>query len=256
MAQDKADSARLSRARQLQKAELGVSRVQSSYTQVAAQLRDLITRGDLVVGQRLPSEAEMAPLFGVSRSTIREALRILVTEHLIETRRGVQGGAFVAQPDPSQLEGMLSTSFSMLALTNQVDAEAFLQAMSALDGPAAALAARRRGGDQVDELIRTTREIDADDLEVMRQLHIDFHSALLVASGNKLLVAMGRPVAAVARARFRRTTPGEEFWEQNLRDHQAIARAILDGDEVEAFRRANEHITGNLAPYYEQEKVD
>ena len=66
---------------------LDVKRVQTSYMQVADQLRDLITRGDLAVGQRLPSEAELAPLFGVSKSTIREALRILVTDGLVETRR-------------------------------------------------------------------------------------------------------------------------------------------------------------------------
>ena len=76
-----------------------VRRIQSSYRQVADQIQDLIIAGDLVAGQRLPSEAEMIPLFGVSRSTIREALRILSTNGLVVTRRGVNGGTFVAELD-------------------------------------------------------------------------------------------------------------------------------------------------------------
>ncbi|GAT16038.1 FadR/GntR family transcriptional regulator [Mycolicibacterium thermoresistibile] len=225
-------------------------RVQSSYIQVADQLRDLILRGDLAVGQKLPSEAEMAPLLGVSRSTIREALRILTTEHLIETRRGIQGGAFVAVPDSERLEGMFNTSFSMLALTNQVDARSFLQAMRALEGPAAALAAAARGGDQVEELKRTAAMVDPADQEAAMQQSADFHSAILRASGNKLLEAMGRPVSAVARSKFRRTVPGLEFWERNQRAHQELLKAILAGDENLAYELATRHIDEDLSPYY------
>ena len=49
----------------------------------------------------------MAPLFGVSRTTIREALRILVTDGLVETKRGVHGGTFVVDVDTSHVEGLL-----------------------------------------------------------------------------------------------------------------------------------------------------
>jgi GntR family transcriptional regulator, transcriptional repressor for pyruvate dehydrogenase complex len=228
---------------------LGVKRVQSSYVQVADQLRDLIVRGDISVGAKLPSEAELAPLFGVSRSTIREALRILSTENLIETRRGVQGGAFVAEPDAGRVEGMLNMSLSMLALTNQVDAGDFLEAMRALEGPAARLAAERRGAGYEDELRRTSRPRPGADRESLQRDYADFHSAVLRASGNKLLEAMGRPVAVVARARFRQTTPSESFWEENSKAHLQIAHAILSGDADAAYQLASTHID-ELSSHY------
>lgn len=228
---------------------LGVKRVQSSYVQVADQLRDLIVRGDLSVGAKLPSEADLAPLFGVSRSTIREALRILTTEHLIETRRGVQGGAFVAEPDAGRVEGMLNMSLSMLALTNQVDARDFLEAMRALEAPAARLAALRRGAGFEDDLRRTSQSRPGADHETLQRDYADFHSVVLRASGNKLLEAMGRPVAVVARARFRQTTPSESFWEENSDAHLKIAEAILSGDADAAYELASSHIDG-LSSHY------
>jgi len=232
------------------RAQLEVRRVQSSYIQVSDQLRDLILRGDLATGQKLPSEAEMAPLFGVSRSTIREALRILVTEGLLTTRRGVQGGTFVAELDSSRIEGVLNTTLHVLALTNQVGAADFLEAWQALEVPAARLAARRRGGDVLAELERTSRDMPVKAARDARLAQSgEFHSAVLVASGNYLLEAMGRPVSAVARVRFSRTVPTVDFWRTNTEEHRRIYAAIKAGDEERAQAEAAAHVSG-LLQYY------
>jgi GntR family transcriptional repressor for pyruvate dehydrogenase complex len=230
--------------------QLEVRRIRSSYIQVADQLRDLISKGDLVVGQRLPSEAEMAPLFGVSRSTIREALRILVTDGLVVTRRGVRGGTFVAELDPARVEGVLNNAFNLLALTNKVRAADFLEAWQAIDVPAARLAARRREAEDLAELERLSAPAASTAPRSARlQQSSDFHFAVLGASGNLLLEAMGRPVSAVARARFSRTSPDENFWEINTAEHRRIYEAIAAGDEDAAAREAAEHVMG-LAKYY------
>src|SRR5690606_41473079 len=63
---------------------LRVRRVRAAYRQVADQLREQILTGTLPSGTRLPSEAELTGLFGVSRSTVREALRLLASQHLID----------------------------------------------------------------------------------------------------------------------------------------------------------------------------
>jgi len=230
---------------------LNVRRIQSSYMQVAEQLRENILRGELSLGQRLPSEAEMAPLFGVSRSTIREALRILVTDGLLVTRRGVHGGTFVAELDPSRIEGVLSTAFNFLALTNQVSVRDFLDAWRAIDVPAAGLAAYRHGGDGLEALERTSRMMPSTAPRAKRlQQSGDFHSAVLAASGNLLLEAMGRPVNSVARARFAQTAPTEEFWQHNTEEHRRIYAAIAAGDIELAQDEAAKHVDG-LRKYYE-----
>ena len=63
--------------------------------QIAQAIRDAIVDGKLIVDERLPSEAEMADQFNVSRPTVREALKRLAAQSLIRTQRGATGGAFV-----------------------------------------------------------------------------------------------------------------------------------------------------------------
>ena len=230
--------------------QLEVRRIQASYQQVAQQLRDLVLKGDLVVGQRLPSEAEMAPLFGVSRSTIREALRILVTDGLLVTRRGVLGGTFVAEPDSERIEGVLNDAFQVLALTNQVSATDFLDAWLAIEAPAARLAARHRAEDDLKALEATSRTLPPrTPCSVRLQQSGDFHSALLRGSQNLLLEAMGRPVATVARARFSKTAPTDRFWRQNTEEHRRVYEAVAAGDDERAERELATHVEG-LAKYY------
>src|SRR5919206_988469 len=86
-----------------------VQRVRKAYEQVADQLRELITSGELAPGQRLPSEAALAVQFGVSRATIREALRVLLTQNLIRTTKGAHGGSFVNLPTVDHISAFLSS---------------------------------------------------------------------------------------------------------------------------------------------------
>ena len=232
---------------------LSVQRVQSSYIQVADQLRELIIRGDLAPGHRLPPEAELAPLFGVSRLTVREALRILATDGLVITKRGVRGGTFVIEPDATHVEGMLNTTLSMLALTNQVAPDDFLDAWMAIEAPAARLAATRRTDEHV-EILRSLvnavpTETDARRRDAVQQSATDFHFTVLKASGNMLLEAMGRPVSGVARARLSQTDPTPAFWRTINKEHGLIAEAIADGDADAAHDETCRHIDA-LRPFY------
>jgi GntR family transcriptional repressor for pyruvate dehydrogenase complex len=83
-------------------------RVRKSYEQVADQLRDLIVRGQLRQGGRLPPEATLARELGVSRATVREALRLLAAQGLIRTAKGSGGGSFVTLPTVDHISESLS----------------------------------------------------------------------------------------------------------------------------------------------------
>src|ERR1700733_8238874 len=78
-------------------------RVRRPREQVEHQMRSAILSGEFKVGERLPSEAELAKAFGVSRSTIREALHALKTSGLITTTPGATGGSFVEGVDHHSL---------------------------------------------------------------------------------------------------------------------------------------------------------
>src|ERR671917_1963396 len=91
-----------------------------AYQLLADELRNEITSGRLQPGERLPPEPELCVRTGVSRSTVREALRLLASQHLIVTTRGVTGGSFVAHPDAEQLAEALSTGLTMLTNSAEV----------------------------------------------------------------------------------------------------------------------------------------
>lgn len=68
--------------------------------QVADEIRDAILSGRLQIDERLPTEEELARRFGISRPTIREALKRLAAQNLIRSQRGPTGGTFVRRPNP------------------------------------------------------------------------------------------------------------------------------------------------------------
>ena len=119
-----------------------VERIRKAYEQVADQLLSMINSGELKPGDRLPSEAELAADFGVSRTTVREALRILATRNLIHTRKGMAGGHFIVEPTVGSISEFLVANYGLLTAANTVTLEHLLQAREMIEGPAAAIAAR------------------------------------------------------------------------------------------------------------------
>src|SRR5688572_27123761 len=79
-----------------------------SFDDVVTHVRDGILDGTVAPGERLPSERELCELFGVSRPTVREALRALEAVGLVEIRLGTRGGAFARRPDSAMLGQALS----------------------------------------------------------------------------------------------------------------------------------------------------
>ena len=115
-----------------------------AYQLLADELREEITSGRLQPGERLPPEPELCVRTGVSRSTVREALRLLASQHLIVTTRGVTGGSFVSHPDAEQLSEALSTGLTLLTHSAGLGMADLLELRRALEIPAAGLAAARR----------------------------------------------------------------------------------------------------------------
>jgi DNA-binding FadR family transcriptional regulator len=223
-------------------AELAVSRVRPAYQQIADQLRDLILTGVLAPGDRLPSEGALSGNFGVSRSTVREALRVLASRDLVVTTRGTTGGTFVAKVERSQVSEYLATSIGRLS-GDGLTVREILEARELLEVPAAGLAASRR---TMEDLAAIEEALAHEEGERARGVrfseHRQFHSLLIAAAGNDLLDLMTEPVFRVLQGRFLRPGVDAGFWHAVEDDHREIARYVAAGDSHGAERAMGEHL--------------
>jgi GntR family transcriptional repressor for pyruvate dehydrogenase complex len=213
-----------------------------AYQQLADDLRAEITSGRLQPGERLPPEPELCVKIGVSRSTVREALRLLASQHLIVTTRGVTGGSFVAHPDAEQLADSLSTGFALLTHSAAVGLADLLELRRALEVPAAGLAAVRREESHLVELRGALFDPGIDDFETMLAAHSAFHRAVAKATGNPLFELVGRPIYQAAYGEEVIGALPEGYWIRIDADHRAILDCLAAQDAEGATRAAAEHL--------------
>lgn len=229
---------------------LGVNRIRPAYEQVAEQLRALIIEGRLKPTDRLPVEGELSATFGVSRSTIREALRLLSSDGLVQTMRGVNGGTFVAEVNTSSISDFLETRLGLLTGHDLITAAELLEARHLLEVPAARLAAARRTSAHVEAMhAAIAREREETERGRRFEHHQQFHAILLAAAGNRLLDLMTVPVFRVIRARFIGDRPPLGFWRDVDDDHALILAKIEEEDGDGAAQAMADHLDRLTAIY-------
>ena len=150
--------------------------------QVAEQMDQLIQQGQWKVGEKLPPEMELMDKFGVSRNTLREAIRALVHAGLLETKQG--SGTLVR-----------STSVLGAALKRHVKKSTMMETLEvrfALEKQAAKMAAERRTEGDLAKLEASVSETkvasEKEDIDQFITSDIEFHKAIVQASGNQLLI--------------------------------------------------------------------
>lgn len=157
--------------------------------QIAEAIKTAIISGDLIVDERLPSEAELTEQFGVSRSTVREALKRLAAQNLIRTQRGATGGAFVNRLRFEDAYGHQITTSTLLLSMNDVDFETACEARFVLERACAPLSAARRSSDHLAtmraEIHRQSQPGLSD--EAFCASDVAFHRALVDGAGNPVL---------------------------------------------------------------------
>ncbi|WP_349358159.1 FCD domain-containing protein [Stappia sp.] len=162
--------------------------------QIADAIRDAIVDGRLMVDERLPSETELAERFGVSRPTVREALKRLAAQNLIRTQRGPTGGAFVNRLSWSEAHDALVTTSTLLIGMNEIPIEAAIEARFALEAACVPFAAERRTDDHLAVLRAEAAAQRGDALtddpltdEAFCASDVRFHRALVEAADNPVL---------------------------------------------------------------------
>ena len=222
------------------------------YELVAERLRARVVAGELQTGTRLPNEAVLAREFGVSRATVREALRSLAAQKLIRTAKGAGGGSYVTLPSIDGVSDFLHSSLTLMTDAQNVTLEELLEARELLEVPAARLAARRRSEE---ELERLRAAIPGEPLRLGAEgqfvYNQDFHLAVIESCRNPLLAMAAQPIFAVLQRNLARSTLGSRFHRAINDQHRAIAAAIEGGDSDAAGDEMHGHLE-YLRPYYER----
>jgi len=221
---------------------LPVTRIRPAYHQIAEQIRDLIIEGRLKPAQQLPSEEQLSADFGVSRNTIREALRTLSSQGLIATSRGVLGGSFVAMPDPFVVRHNLESGLGLLRASETISPQELFDTRALLELPATRWAAERRTDADLERMRDAARGVEAGRLTFERaERSGDFHQAVLDAAGNRLLSMIAPPVWRVFAVCAVHSGEGNEMWPDIDHDHAEVLRHIehQDADAAEAAMRTH-----------------
>lgn len=207
---------------------------------VIAQIRRAIMTGQYRLGDRLPTEREMAHQFGVSRVTVRDALRALEANGLVRVKVGGQGGPYVSAPDIALLSDSIGTHLHLRGTTFQDLAEA----RQALETTAAQLAAQRA----------TAADLDALEAAIqgpMRPPHagdtaassLDFHTALVIASHNQALLAMFRATRALIQQAFDQLHAQQpDMADAARQSHGELYAAIVERDAERAGALMRQHL--------------
>jgi GntR family transcriptional regulator, transcriptional repressor for pyruvate dehydrogenase complex len=209
----------------------------------AANLREAILAGELREGEHLPPERELAAQMQISRGSVREALRILQAEGLIETRPGRNGGPIVRKPGSDSLE----RSLTAFVRGRSIRVQALVETRLAIETAVARLAAENRTDEDLARLSELNERIATAPTRAERlAANAEWHVALASASHNELLAAIMTGVGQAIHA----ATSGEAYDVPGIKEitvasHERIQLALEQRDPDAAERRICRHIRGS-----------
>ena len=239
----------------LNRSRLPVNPVLPAYQQVSDQIRELIAEGTVVMGERLPPEAELAVQFGVSRSTVREALRSLWSQGFVCTKRGVNGGTFITEPSAAEVQVYWETTLGMLLGAETVSVGELREAQDFLALHVVRLAAQRRDEQALQQLENTLPPRGEANPSVDLDSLVEFHVSIAKASGNRLFEVAARPLFNLLRLRCGRNGESSAFWAAVGKDCRVIVDAVASGDGDLAARRMRTHLGRLVALHGEGDLV-
>lgn len=219
--------------------ELGLVRVEKSFEVLANELRERILSGAIAEGQALPNERELGDRTGLSRGSVREALRVLEAQGLVSTKAGRNGGRTAQQPTTEFVSG----SIQSFIRGRQIAFSGLLETIEALEPALAALAALHR----TDQDLGALEEIDlamrgTDDPASFHRLNAAWHLAVARASHNLLLIAVAEALGPYLHDPRIDDFAADEIRESVLGAHGRVQAAILARDSDAARRRMARHV--------------
>jgi GntR family transcriptional repressor for pyruvate dehydrogenase complex len=219
-------------------------RIRGASEQVAAAIQHRIQAAGLGPGDFLGREEDLAAEFGVSRPTLREALKLLASGNLIRANKGPGGGIFVAHTAEGGVRASLSDSVGMMLETGAVTLEELLDARLLLEVPLAGRAALHASEEAIERLRATLAAGTAadGDIDAIHVADTEFHREIAAAAGNRMAQALTGWVFEVLQPRLMDVLRDAVVPGAVLDQHAALLRAIEKGDRARAERAMREHL--------------
>src|SRR4051794_19485260 len=212
-----------------------VPRRSSLCDEVIARLRHQITSGEWAVGSRIPTEPALVEQLGVARNTVREAVRALAHNGLLDIRQG--SGTYVVAT--SELAAVMGRRFAAAPRHDVVELR------GALEATAARLAAARRTAADLRRLEallrRRERAWASGDRDAFVDADAAFHQAVVAAARNEVLLALYADLGQVIRDSLRAHFPAELDPAHDPMDHSGLVEAIRARDAERAVTEATAH---------------
>jgi DNA-binding FadR family transcriptional regulator len=220
--------------------------VPKTYDVLAAQLRETILGGSIPEGESLPTERELVSQTGLSRGSVREALRMLAVEGLVRPRHGRLGGNIVSLPGNEAMAHFIS----QFVRGRKLSIRTLQETRETIEPTLARFAAERRSAADVAKLKALNEDLTAavSDRMQFAAINVEWHNAVGVASRNDLLAAflfsMSFGVAI--------STTADEYDTMDVRKaainiHTKIIEAIEAQNADLAFRRMEQHVRATRA---------
>jgi GntR family transcriptional repressor for pyruvate dehydrogenase complex len=205
---------------------------------VAQHIKDAVLSGKLAIGDKLPGERNLIEQFGYSRAVVREALRLLEDDGLIELQAGRNGGAVVKSPDSSQI----MSKFDMLLRLQSTGIQEVAEAQRLIEPLVVQLAIKRATAKDLSAVRRTIELIEADpgNVQLVRTQSNKFHTLLGEATKNNVVAIIASLVRQIVVDLKYEGDAKEAL--AIARIHRRILEAIEQGDAEVATRRSLRHI--------------
>jgi DNA-binding FadR family transcriptional regulator len=216
-----------------------------AYQDVVEQIQEAIIEGSLKPGSQLPAERELKEQFGISRGTLREALRVLEQKGLIEIRTGVAGGSIIREVNSEKL----SENLGLLIRNRLVSLRDLAEFREGMEGGVAALASTRAGEQDLsalNDLLGVAERYLKEgrkgwDAFVRTDEHI--HMTLARMSGNQLFITVLESVYYNIHTYYENYLPwGKALIQENFKDLQEIVAAVTSRDAEKAREAAQGHV--------------
>lgn len=208
--------------------------------EVVERLRDMIHRGELSSGDRLPPERDLAKLLGVSRPTLRAGIRSLSTVGILQSKQGA--GTFVAAADESPtLDG---SALKMLSALHGFTPDEMFEARLALEMSIAGLAAERATSEQMTLMAEeiTGMYASLNDPEQYLVHDMQFHQTIAAASNNRILTSLMNMVARILFDARSKTVHRALDLKESAEQHHNIYRAMRERDPQSARVAMHDHL--------------
>lgn len=222
------------------------------YQRIVEQIEESLAQGTLRPGQRLPSERDLVEQFGASRSTVREALRVLESNGVVRSRPGDPNGPEILPFSPNAL----SKQITRLTQADGVGLAELISFRMILDGSANLLAARLRSDDELaamESTIAQMRHTLDSGYDEFSRADVAFHDAVALASRNSMIQVCNQVVRGVVLSlisdKIAHADNSRALMLESLHHHEEVLDAIRAGDGPAAARISRRNLYDYYASY-------